>query len=163
MRIAVISDIHDNIWQLAKALEGIAAVQPGVILCCGDLCSPFTLKQIADSTKGPVHLVFGNNDGDKWLLSKVAAKAGNVTLHDTFFEAEFDGRRVAMVHFPELARALAASDRFDVVFYGHDHERFAERVGQTWLVNPGEVMGRFGSSSYAVYDTATDEAAHFEV
>ena len=46
MKIAVISDIHDNIWQLAKVLNGIAAAQVSVILCCGDLCSPFTLKQI---------------------------------------------------------------------------------------------------------------------
>lgn len=163
MKIAVISDIHDNIWQLAKVLDSIVAMKPGAILCCGDLCSPFTLKQIADSFRGPVHLVFGNNDGDKFLLSKVAAKADNVTLHDTFFEAEFDSRRVAMVHFPELGRALAASDRYAAVFYGHDHQRAAERVGETWLVNPGEVMGRFGPSTYAVYDTATHEAAHFEV
>ena len=162
MKIAVLSDIHDNIWQLEKVLDGIAKAQADVILCCGDLCAPFTLKQIADSFDGPVHLIFGNNDGDKWLLTTVAAKAGNVTLHDTFFETELDGREIAMVHFPDLARALAASDRYDVVVYGHNHTRAAERVGRTWLINPGEVMGRLGSSTYAIYDTETDEVDLFE-
>ena len=163
MKIAVLSDIHDNTWQLEKVLDGIAKVRAGVILCCGDLCAPFTLKQIAHSFDGPVHLVFGNNDGDKWLLTTVAAEAGNVTLHDTFFEAVLDACDVAMVHFPNLARALAASERYDVVFYGHDHTAAAERVGGTWLINPGEVMGRFGSSTYAIYDTQTDDVDLLEV
>jgi len=31
------------------------------------------------------------------------------------------------------------------------------------MVNPGEVMGRFGVSSYAVYDTETGETEIVEV
>jgi putative phosphoesterase len=162
MKIAVLSDIHDNIWQLEKILDGIAQAQADVLLCCGDLCAPFTLKQIAEGFNGPIHLVFGNNDGDKWLLTSVAAEAGNVTLHDTFFETQLDGRAVAMVHFPNLARSLAASDKYDVIFYGHNHTQAAERVGNTWLINPGEVMGRFGASTCAIYDTETDEVNPFE-
>jgi putative phosphoesterase len=163
MKIAVISDIHDNIWQLEKVLNGIAATGADVLFCCGDLCAPFTLKQISEGFQGPVHLVFGNNDGDKWLITTIATKTGNVTLHDTFFETELGGRQVAMVHFPNLGKALAASDKFDIVFYGHNHTQAVERVGETWWVNPGEVMGRFGRSTYAVYDTKTDEVATFEV
>lgn len=157
MKIAVVSDIHDNVWQLEKVLNGITEAQADVVLCCGDLCAPFTLKQIADGFSGPVHLVFGNNDGDKWLLTTVAAQAGNVTLHDTLFESVLGTCDVAMVHFPNVARALAASGRYDVVFYGHDHTAAAERVGETWLINPGEVMGRFGATTYAIYDTEADE------
>jgi putative phosphoesterase len=161
MRIAVLSDIHDNIWKLETLLSGL--VDADVLICCGDLCSPFTLRQIADGFQGPVHLVFGNNDGDKWLLTTVAHKAGHVTLHDTFFEAEWGGRSVATVHFPDLGRALAASNKYSVVLYGHDHKQITERIGKTWLVNPGEVMGRFGRSTYAIYDTETDQVEVREV
>lgn len=161
MKIVILSDIHDNIWKLERLLAGLP--EADVLLCCGDLCSPFTLKQIADSFKGEIHLVFGNNDGDKWLLTNVAAQAGNVVLHDTFLMQDFGGRRVAMVHFPELGRALAASGMYDVVFYGHDHKQSTERIGPALLVNPGEVMGRFGRSTYAVYDTESDELQVREV
>jgi len=163
MKIAIISDIHDNIWRLEKALQGIAQAEASVLLCCGDLCAPFTLKQIAESFAGPIHLVFGNNDGDKWLLTTIAVKAGNVTLHDTFFESEIGGRKLAMVHFPAVGRALAAADKYDAVFYGHNHTQATERVGETWLVNPGEVMGRFGRATYAIFDTERDEITVYEV
>ena len=56
------------------------------------------------------------------------------------------------------ARDQALSGRYDLVCYGHDHEAHVERVGNTLLVNPGEVMGRLGPSRYAVYDTETGEA-----
>jgi len=45
MKIAVLSDIHDNIWKLEeglKSIENINDVQAMVF--CGDLCAPFTLK-----------------------------------------------------------------------------------------------------------------------
>ena len=80
-----------------------------------------------------------------------------VTLHDTFYEAELGGQHVAAVHFPELGKALAAGGRYDVVFYGHNHQQATEHVGKTWLVNPGEVMGRFGRSTYVVYDTESGQ------
>ena len=163
MKIAVLSDIHDNVWRLERALEGIAEAKADVLLCCGDLCAPFTLKQMAEGFDGPVHLIFGNNDGDKWLLTTVAAKVGNVTLHDTFFESEIGGKKLAMVHFPAVGSALAASDEYDAVFYGHNHTQSTERQGETWLVNPGEIMGRFGRSTFAVFDTELDEIAVYEI
>jgi len=152
MRIAVCSDIHDNIWKLdglLKQVEGWDA-----LLFCGDFCAPFTLAQIAEGFSGPVHVVWGNNDGDKWLLTKNAASAGNVTLHGELAQVEIGGRRIAVNHFPEIARPLASTGIYDAVFYGHDHTARFERIGETLLLNPGEVMGRFGKSTFASYDTA---------
>jgi uncharacterized protein len=161
MRIGVISDIHDNIWKLAAVLQGLVGVD--LVLCLGDMCSPFIVTQIAESFKGPIHIVFGNNDGDKWLITNNAAKAGNVTLHDAFWQVELGGRRLAAVHFPELGKALGAGGQFDVVFYGHNHQQATERIGRTLVVNPGEVMGRFGRSTYVIYDTDSNEANVLQV
>ncbi len=160
MRIAILSDIHDNIWVLRDLLAGL---QADALLFCGDFCAPFTLAQIAEGFGGPVHVVFGNNDGDKLLLSRVAGRFSHVTLHGELAELELDGRRVAVSHYPPIGRALARSGVYDLVCYGHNHERTVEQVGATVLVNPGEVMGRFGRSTYAVYDTATGQAAIVEV
>jgi len=160
MRIAILSDIHDNIWVLKDLLAGL---QADALLFCGDFCAPFTLAQIAEGFGGPVHVVFGNNDGDKLLLSRVASRFSHVTLHGDLAELDLDGRRVAVSHYPQVGRALAQSGVYHLVCYGHNHESTVEQVGSTVLVNPGEVMGRLGRSTYAVYDTATGQAAILEV
>ena len=153
MRIAILSDIHDNIWNLEQVLKGLAGVD--VLIFLGDFCAPFTLKQIADGFSGPVHCIFGNNDGDPFLLCQVAAGAPHVTLHGLRGELTLDGVHIAFVHYPELAADMAASGKYDLVLSGHDHTRKEERIGKTLWVNPGEVMGRFGHPSYAIYDTET--------
>jgi hypothetical protein len=102
--------------------------------------------------------VFGNNDGDQFLLARIASKYPHVSLHGDFAELELDGRRVAVTHYPQIGAALARGEMYDLVCHGHSHERLVESVGQTLRVNPGEVMGRFGLSTYARYDTRTGQA-----
>ncbi len=153
MRIAICSDIHDNIWKLEAALPGMN--EANVLIFCGDFCAPFTLTQLGRGFEGPVHAVLGNNDGDQRLLLTKAEEVGNVELHGQFTELELGGLRVAVTHYPDIARGLAAGDRYDVVCYGHDHTLHEERVGGTLLVNPGEIMGRFGRSTYMLLDTTS--------
>lgn len=155
MKIAILSDVHDNIWKLETLLAGLEA---DILVFCGDFCAPFTLAQIAEGFDGPIHAVFGNNDGDQFLLARVASGFPHATLHGDFAELELDGRRVAVTHYPQIGDALAQGSGYDLVCHGHSHERVVEQVGETLRVNPGEVMGRFGLATYAVYDTATGQA-----
>ena len=161
MRIAVCSDIHDNIWVLEKLLKRISGWDG--LLFCGDFCAPFTLAQMAEGFDGPVHVVWGNNDGDKWLLTKNATGADPVTLHGDLAELEIGGRSLAVNHYPAIARGLAGSGSYDAVFYGHDHTSRVERIGNCLLLNPGEVMGRFGRSTFAVYDPETNQGEILDV
>ena len=160
MRVAIISDIHDNVWALEEAMARVADCD--VLLCLGDLCAPFTMAAIAESFARPIHQVWGNNDGDKLLIAQRAAQAGNVTLHGDFAELELGGRKIAMTHYPHLGRALAAGEQYDLVCYGHDHTRIVTWMGRTLLVNPGEIMGRFGVHSVAIYDTERANATLIE-
>jgi putative phosphoesterase len=164
MRIAVLSDIHDHIWNLEKALRRISQIGVEALICCGDFCAPFSLKQIADGFLGPIHVVFGNNDGDPLLLSRVAGQyGGRVLLHGLYVELELGGRQIAVIHYPEPARRIAQAGVFDLVLYGHDHQRHLERIGHTLLANPGEVMGRWGKPSFGIYNTETGEFTHVEL
>ncbi len=157
MRIAICSDIHDNIWALEKALPLMN--EANVLIFCGDFCAPFTLTQLARGFEGPIHAVLGNNDGDQRLLLQMAEQAGNTELHGQLAELEIGGLKIGVNHYPEIARGLAQSGRYDVVCYGHDHIAHKERLGETLLLNPGEIMGRFGQRTYMMLDTNSREVS----
>ncbi len=150
--IAILSDSHDNIWNLEKALAAVNAVGADVLLHLGDLVAPFIVAQIAETFAGPIHIIEGNNDGDGRLQQVVASKFPHVTLHGPYAELELGGRKVALIHYPEPARRIAQSGQFDLVCYGHNHLQNWERIGGCQLINPGEVMGRYGAPSWGLYD-----------
>lgn len=153
MQIAVLSDIHDNIWNLKRLLPALKGA--GMLVFCGDLCAPFTLEMLAQGFPGPVHVTFGNNDGDAFLLGRYASRHANVTLAAPMGEVEVEGQRLAYVHYPQFGEGLAALGRYQAVFCGHSHRAEVRTVGETLLANPGEVMGRLGPASYGIYDTET--------
>lgn len=163
MRIAILSDIHDNVWKLEAALRKLRERGADAMICCGDLCAPFVVPQLAENFAGEIHIVFGNNDGDTFRIAQQALRYGHVKLHGEFAELVLGGKRFAVTHFPEIGRALARSGQYDVVCYGHDHRFHLSREGQTLLINPGEVLGRLGASTFVLYDTETDEAERVEV
>jgi putative phosphoesterase len=169
VQIAILSDIHDHIWNLARALQRLE--QTDRMFCLGDLCSPFVLDMLAQGYDRPIDIVFGNNDADTYRITLKANAYPHVQLHGEFFEITLDNRRFAVNHYDQLARAIAASERYDVVCFGHNHQRETTRQGRALLINPGPIMGAcFASgkpeavaSSCAIYDTAADEVRLIEV
>ncbi len=145
MNIAVISDIHDNIWNLHKALQNKSLQSADVLLCCGDLCAPFIIKLLGQGYASPIHMVLGNNDGDLAAIIRTASEYANIHIHGEYFTGEFGGKTIGMNHYPDKARILARSGVFDVVCYGHNHILSAdEMVGETLMINPGAIMGYNG-------------------
>lgn len=162
MKIAVLSDSHDNIWKLRAAMPHLQAAE--VVIHCGDLCSPFMLRAVGEGLgQTPFHLVWGNNDGDRLLLARVAAGLPHVILHGELAQIEIEGLRLAVNHYPEIARGLALSGLYDVVCCGHNHERGQEWHGKTLLLNPGELMGLNGQSTFALFETASRTVQIVEV
>jgi len=154
MKIAIISDTHDNIWKLQAALARMGAAD--LLIHCGDLCSPFMIRYLAEGFPGrPIHLVWGNNEGDPRMISEVAAAFPLVHLRGQLAQLEVEGVRIAVNHYPEIASPLAASGAFDLVCYGHDHTRHESRVGACILLNPGELLGMKGPSTFAWFDTGS--------
>ncbi|MAS95196.1 MAG: YfcE family phosphodiesterase [Verrucomicrobiales bacterium] len=160
MKIAVLSDSHDNIWNLEKALKQVSELECEVLLFLGDFCAPFTLKQIAEGFSGPIHAVFGNNDGDPFLLSQIASGFDHVTLHGQYAELDLGEKKIAINHYPDISKRIAESRAFDAVFSGHDHQKYVHQMGKTVWANPGEIMGRFGEPSFGVYDAGEGTFSH---
>lgn len=160
MKIGILSDSHDHIHHTRRTLTALAEAGATALIHCGDFCAPFMMKELS-AFEGDVHCVFGNTD-DRFLTTKVAAACG-VELHGDTAELALGGKKIAVNHFPQLAEGLAATGKYDAVFYGHDHTPAQRQVGETLLANPGEVMGKGGTVSCGLYDTDSGSFEHLEV
>lgn len=150
MKIGVISDSHDRIDHLQDAITLFQKENVDTMIHCGDYCAPFMIHELT-RFRGNIHIVFGNIN-DRYLTTKVCIKE-QVYLHGDLAEIEFDNKKIAVIHYPNIAENLALSGKYDAVFYGHTHKYECRRVNDCLLVNPGELMGRFGYISCAIYDT----------
>ena len=153
-KIALMSDSHDNLPVLRVALTAIRAAGADVLLHLGDLCAPFVITELAQGFSGPIHIVMGNNDADGRLLQVMAGRHEHVNLYGVYIELNIDGRTLALIHYPEPARRIAAAGQLDLVAYGHNHRKHVEQIGATWLVNPGELLGLVDAPTWALYDTS---------
>lgn len=164
MKIAAISDTHGNLANIRTALEEIKKEGIEFIIHCGDIGGPETLE-VFDEFNGKIFAVFGN--ADKGYFEKENShfeRFSNIKFFGSFDsagadfgEAELDSKKIAFVHFPEVAQDLAKSQKYDLVFYGHTHRPHQEKIGKTELINPGNLSGLLYRASFAVYDTQTGE------
>ncbi len=148
MLIGLISDTHDNMVQIKKAVDLFNERKVGHVVHAGDYTSPFTFR-ILRELKCDFTGIFGNNDGDKLLLSKMSE--GKIHPQPHIFE--LGGKKIAMMHKHHVADALADSGHFDVVVYGHLHKADVRKRGKTLIINPGETGSwLYGKSTVAIAD-----------
>lgn len=159
MKIALISDIHDNIDQLMWALEHIEGSEAQHVFCMGDIASPYAVERLATLSL-PILSVFGNNDGDKAQIMRVALDPDNTLTfaQRDFGEIELESKKYFLTHYPELAEHAALSGKYSAVFHGHTHEMRNEKIKDTPIINPGKLASYPGETiSIAYYDTETKE------
>lgn len=156
MKLAVLSDIHDNQARLKEALAICAKNKIESCICCGDVGNFVTARMIFDSFRN-VYFALGNADFN--LRDKTSLFPENVLFSENVLEIEIDGLRIAVVHYDYKTRALAESGGYDLIFYGHSHTPWEKTMGKTIVLNPGEVAGQYGQASFAIFDTETKKAA----
>ena len=121
-----------------------------IVLHAGDFVSPFTSKEFKN-LKSKFVAVFGNNDGDKKMLREKFKDIG--TIHDKYYETNLDGRQVLLMHEPDSIDALIASQKNDIIIYGHTHNPEIKTTGKTLIINPGECGGWLtGKSTIALLE-----------
>ncbi len=166
MKIAILSDVHDNAHNLVLALDQIVSYgNIEKIYFLGDFCGA-AIANLFCSSPVPVFAIWGNNDGDKCLITKFAANPEtNLEVgFETYDILEIDGKKIFLTHFPLLAKSMARSGDFDAVFYGHNHTKNKELIGDCLVLNPGEVGSyKTGLGTFAIYDTQTNDAQIIEI
>jgi len=149
MKIGIISDTHDNLHAIAKAVKFFNEEKVEIVLHAGDFVAPFTLMMLKELTCKMVG-VFGNNDGDKVMLKKMSD--GNI--FNSPHEINLGDKRVIMSHELPLD-ALVASQHYDLIVYGHTHNVDTRVIDRTMVVNPGECGAWLsGNATIAICDLA---------
>jgi hypothetical protein len=187
MKIAIISDIHDNLVNLEKCLSWCERNKIQRLVCCGDVTNSETLKFLSDNFKGIIYLVRGNME----IYDEVEVEQhNNIEYLGRIGKVELGGKIAGICHEPAyITKIISSSGRIgnkndfadtessvkisagkpylidklresccDVVFYGHTHKPWEERREGVKIVNPGTLGGMFAKATFAVWDSASGEA-----
>lgn len=161
MLIGVLSDTHDNLHMVARAVEVFNERKVDQVLHAGDLVSPFVDRALK-GLEAPLLFIFGNNEGEVMYIMQLLSRIAEVKQAPVI--REFGGKKLHLSHFHHDVKTLAKSGEYDIVVYGHTHEIVNEKVGDTLVVNPGECCGWLtGKSTIAVIDTEKMEAEIIEL
>jgi len=141
MKIGVLSDSHDRLEAISLAVAKFNGEGVRQVFHAGDIISPFTALSFKP-LKAQLHLVWGNNDGDKFLLREkfVGIRA---SIHGNLMKTELEGRRIVMNHgtYEAIVGNLIDTGEYDLVITGHTHKPDIKRKGKTLVVNPGAASG----------------------
>lgn len=163
MKIAIISDTHDNLANLENFLLIAKREKIEGIIHCGDVTTPETLARLAESFSGPIKLACGNMEIRREEFAEIAEKHKNLEVFaeiGTFRQTE-QGKNglteinMAFVHKLDRVPELARMGKYDFVFYGHTHKPWIGQIEETLVANPGTLGGVFTFPTFAILDTET--------
>ena len=154
MIVGLISDIHDHTDHLHTALKQLEAAGCKRLLFLGDMADLSTFRTLRYSWEHDLDLVLGNNDYPRGDFLAAAEQWPATRHHGVSADLLLDNRRIFMTHEPIYALQAALSGKYAAAFFGHTHRAEQRMVGSTLLANPGDIQGRYGEPSYALYNTA---------
>jgi len=157
MRIGILSDTHFD--DIAKGIVFLNSLMDGpfqgveMVLHAGDLVR----DEVLDGVTGcPVYAVRGNMDVKSDFPFKRVVSAGSF--------------QVGLIHGwgppLNLERRLVeefASERLDVLVYGHSHRPVCHKVGDILIFNPGSAADRRDAPHHTVGILHVNDVIHGEI
>ncbi|MEA3507215.1 MAG: metallophosphoesterase [Elusimicrobiota bacterium] len=155
--IGIISDTHDNLDNIRKAVNYFNRQKVSLVLHAGDFVSPFTASEFKNLNP-PMKGVYGNNDGDIPALMK--KYDGIADILSGWRRLESGGKVIYLTHLP-LPELPADCDLY---IHGHTHEAEVKVKKGHLAVNPGDCSGWVsGRATIAVADLEKREAEIIEI
>jgi putative phosphoesterase len=158
MIIGAMSDTHDRLDAVEKAISFFNSREVTDVLHAGDLVSPFVVR-LFSKLKAELHYVWGNNEGDRHFIEVRLADIGARPLGD-FALLQLGGKKIALLHgtHEEVVDSLVRSGAYDVIVRGHTHRAEVTKA-ETLVVNPGETCGYLtGRQTVALIDLGKMQA-----
>lgn len=144
MKIGVLSDSHDHLPNVQKAVDLLLAEKVEKIVHCGDLVAPFVARvvgKLKENKNIECVAIFGNNDGERVGIKKIFGEI--FSIKGEFYECEWAGIKIAVYHGTDnaLLNNIIDSNHYQLVLCGHTHQIRIEECHSVLVVNPGEVCG----------------------
>ncbi len=160
-KIGLLSDSHGQAEITRWAVEALLREGIQVLLHLGDVCGVEVIDALAVENV-PAHVVFGNMDFEKEMLTRYAHRLG-VAVDDPVGKLSFDGRDLVYTH-GHIPSAMPRALEQGVAFFchGHTHEMRNELYGPTRMINPGALF-RAAKYTVAVLDTETDSVNFIQI
>ncbi len=147
MLVGVVSDTHDRLPMIDRALALFAERKVQAVIHAGDMVAPFAARRML-KCGAPLNVIYGNNDGERAGLEGVLPQIVDGPLF-----VNLGGRSILVHHFIEWCDA-ADIDRADAVITGHTHQVVNRIEGGRLFLNPGECCGWVsGRCTAAILDT----------
>ena len=174
MKIGIISDSHDDVNNVNKAINIFQEEKVKAIIHAGDIISPPIIKEFKKLTDGGVKFfgIFGNNDGEKKGLENAFSYINGELLGDEG-KIEIDGLKICIYHGQDTHKKekIINSQKFDIFIYGHSHTKDSvvvkNKKRETIVLNPGsshrQALTNFSDPQYfpapsiIIFDTITKE------
>lgn len=157
MKIGILSDTHDNIPKIEKAVRFFNKHKVDFVLHAGDFVAPFTipkLKMLICDWQG----IFGNNDGEREGLRHISEgkiKEGPLRI-------KLDNKKIVLVH--DINKINPTTEEAHFVICGHTHKEKILKQGALFIINPGECGGWLtGRSTIALVDLDSSSSQIFKI
>jgi uncharacterized protein len=140
MKAGILSDTHNNLENLRRALAIFKKDGISTLIHCGD----FTGAEVARAMPGfRVIAVFGNGDVESGEIRQALLDQNPESYAGLLFRGEIGGAHIAVAHghMPALLEELIRSQEYEYVFHGHSHLHKEELAGNTRVINPGALGG----------------------
>ncbi|MBN2088840.1 metallophosphoesterase [candidate division KSB1 bacterium] len=158
MHIGVMSDSHDNLPKIKKAVTFFNENNIELVIHSGDIVSPFAAKELL-LLRSKSLVVYGNNDGERLGLSRILGD----TIHLAPYQIKIAEKKVLICHEPYALQALIDSKAYNCIIYGHTHEIDVRQENGVLVLNPGECGGWLTNrSTIATWDLETNEVEIIE-
>ncbi|MBN2048166.1 MAG: metallophosphoesterase family protein [Anaerolineaceae bacterium] len=155
MKIAILSDTHNDQHSLITAANQLREQKIHTIIHCGDLTSPDMIRFL-DGFQ--VIFTYGNCDYLSGQIQDELIMLGTDSIAKTLYTGELEGVKFAAAHGNNESQLNQIIHRgiYTYVFHGHTHHKRDERRGSTRVINPGSLSSRgFNRPTYCILDLAS--------
>ncbi|MGH9976322.1 MAG: YfcE family phosphodiesterase [Nitrososphaeraceae archaeon] len=178
MKIGIISDTHDDIENVRRAIDIFSKEEVQYVIHAGDYVFPGIVMEFKNLNAKLIG-VLGNNDGERGLLLKAFLEVGG-ELKGELGELHINDHHIGIYHgtSAEIKRQLIESGRHNIVVCGHTHrmEPADQGVGNysidtsTLVLNPGaghrkteSLAGAFVEGGVIILNTQSREYRFIEL
>jgi len=149
MKLAIISDIHDNLANLEKCLKWCNDNKVEKVICCGDVCNIETIGFLSANFGREIFLVRGNTE---LYYDEELTDFANINFLGRTGIINIKGSAIGVCHEPFWIDQLVEEDKPVFIFCGHTHKPWIEDRHGVKIINPGTLGAVFQKATFAYWD-----------